>query len=87
VAIPLFSVPFILDLDLYFQFRDLVLNLVPQHGHHPNSIQEISDKPGTVSALVSIFQNWRDLVLYDAHKYPYKYLPIFNLTPSVVTAC
>ena len=34
VAIPLFSVPFILDSDLYFQFRDLVLNFVPQQGHH-----------------------------------------------------
>lgn len=25
-------------------------------------------------------------MLYDAHKYPYKYLPTANLTPLVVTA-
>ena len=31
----LLSVPFTLDLDLYFQFRDLVLSFVPQQGHHP----------------------------------------------------
>jgi hypothetical protein len=51
-----------------------------------HSIQGISDKLGIVSALVSIFQNWRVLSLYDAHKYPYKYLPTANLTPLLVTA-
>jgi hypothetical protein len=35
MAMPLFSVPLILDSDLYFQFLDLVLNFVPQQGHHP----------------------------------------------------
>ena len=51
-----------------------------------HSIRGISDKPGNVSVPVSIFQNWRVLSLYDAHKYPYKYLPTANLTPLLVTA-
>lgn len=50
-----------------------------------HSIQGISDKLGIVSALVSIFQNWQALLLYDVHIYPYKHLTTVNLTPLIVT--
>jgi hypothetical protein len=51
----------------------------------PHAIQEISDSSGIVSDLSDIFQNSRLLALYDAHIYPYRYLPTANLTPLVVT--
>jgi len=44
----------------------------------PHAIQEISDNSGIVSDLSDIFQNSRVLALYDAHKYPYRYLPTAN---------
>jgi hypothetical protein len=67
---------FVILFSIWYRNKDTILH----------SIQGIAHKPGIVFVPVSIFQNWRDLSLYDAHKYPYKYLPTANLTPLLVTA-
>jgi len=81
----LLSVPFTLDWIFTSSFEILFSVLYRNKDTIPHAIQEISDNSGIVSDLSDIFQNSLVLVLYDAHKYPYSYLPTANWTPLLIT--